>query len=108
MSDILGSADFKLHRDYYEYRLKFEPGAMMFGPLDVSALVFYIGKSNGISASELQLRNIKTSKEAVDMLEKSSLKIRKSVNEFGDEVVPKLQKSKMRPAIVTLACDLST
>lgn len=105
--NIKAVADFKFHKDYYEYVLKFEPGTMMFGPLDVSVLSFFIGNSNGISASELKFRDIKTAKEAIGLLQKNSLKIRKSVNEMGDEVAPKLHQSKTRPVSVTIACDLS-
>ena len=105
--NIKALADYKFHKDYYEYVLKFEPGTMMFGPLDVSALSFFVGNSNGISASELKFRDIKTAKEAIGLLQKNSLKMRKSVNEMGDEVAPKLHQSKTRPVSVIIACDLS-
>ncbi|NUN60158.1 MAG: hypothetical protein HUU13_03445 [Burkholderiaceae bacterium] len=104
--NIKALADFKFHKDYYEYVLKFEPGTMMFGPLDVSILTFYVGNSNGISASELRFRDVKTAKEATGLLQKNSLKIRKSINEMGDEVIPKLHQTKTPPG-ATLSCDLS-
>lgn len=106
--NIKAVADFKLHKDYYEYVLKFEPGTMMFGPLDVSALTFFVGNSNGISASELRFRDVKTAKEAKGLLQKHSIKIRKTINEMGDEVAPKLNQTKTRPSNAILSCDLST
>jgi len=105
--NIKALADFKFHKDYYEYVLKFEPGTMMFGPLDVSVLSFFVGNSNGISASELRFRDIKTAKEAKGLLQKNSLKIRKIVNEMGDEVTPKIHQTKTRPSNATISCDLS-
>lgn len=105
--NIKALADFKLHQEYYEYILKFEPGTMMFGPLDVSVLTFSVGNSNGISASQLQFRNVKTAREAANLLQKNSLNIRKRVNEMDDEVTPILHQTKNRSAKITLSCDLS-
>lgn len=106
-TNIKAVADFKFHKDYYEYVLKFEPGTMMFGPLDVSVLTFFVGNSNGISASELRFRDVKTAKEVKGLLQKHSLKIRKTINEMGDEVTPKLNQTKTQPSNATLSCDLS-
>lgn len=106
-ANIKAVADFKFHQEYYEYILKFEPGTMMFGPLDVSVLTFSVGNSNGIRASQLQFRNVKTAKEAANLLQKNSLKIQKRVNEMDDEVTPILHQTKTRSARITLSCDLS-